>query len=111
MPSTFTTIAAASHSRVRHTQSAPRAPQTREEKKEKLDRRLEKQSGIDHEVGEWRSYSFAEADRIATKYGKTQRYVLDMFFQGGAHMIHHQEKVNPYNAFKSEKAAECREGA
>jgi hypothetical protein len=33
-----------------------------------------------------------------------------MFFQGGAHMVNHNEKTNTYNAFKAEKAAEHREG-
>ncbi|KAJ7080470.1 hypothetical protein C8R44DRAFT_653693, partial [Mycena epipterygia] len=92
-------------------QPKPRAPLTNEEKKEKNERQLEKQSGFNHEVGEWLSYTYTQADWIAEKYSKPQQYVLDVFFQGGAHMVHHQQKVNPYNAFKSEKAAECREGA
>ncbi|KAJ7256401.1 hypothetical protein C8J57DRAFT_1028647, partial [Mycena rebaudengoi] len=50
-----------------------------------------------------------KAEELAQRFKKTQRYFLDVFFQGGAHMVHHQDKVNAYNTFKSEKAAECRE--
>ncbi|KAJ7124576.1 hypothetical protein C8R43DRAFT_847321, partial [Mycena crocata] len=46
---------------------------------------------------------------LATRFDKKARYFLDMMFQGGARMVNHQEKVNPYNAFKAMKAAEMRE--
>ena len=61
-------------------------------------------------AAEWFSYTNAKAVELGLKYDKKTRYFLDMFFQGGAHMVHHQEKTNPYNAFKAEKAAQRREG-
>jgi len=35
---------------------------------------------------------------------------MDFFFQGGAHMVTHREKINPYNAFMSLKAQEINAG-
>jgi hypothetical protein len=106
-----TTISAASNPRVRHTDPKPRAPLTAAEQREKREARAERQDEIDTAVGEWFAYTYAKAEELAQRFKKNQRYFLDVFFQGGAHMIHYQEKVNPYNAFKSEKAAECRESA
>ncbi|KAJ6619192.1 hypothetical protein B0H10DRAFT_1794122, partial [Mycena sp. CBHHK59/15] len=84
-------------------------PQTKEQLKQKRDDRKVRQEKIDATVEEWRVYAFAKAEELATVFDLKLRYFLDMFFQGGAHLIHHKEKVNPYNAFKSEKAAEARE--
>ncbi|KAJ6455347.1 hypothetical protein C8R45DRAFT_1187918, partial [Mycena sanguinolenta] len=58
---------------------------------------------------EWFSYTEAKAIELGKKYDKRPRYFLDIFFQGGARMVNHQEKVNPYNAFKAEKAAQRRD--
>ena len=109
MPSQHTTIASASQPHIRHTDPAPRAPLTSEERQEKQAARKLKQEQIDAAVGEWFTYTYAKATELAERFGRTQRHFLDTFFQGGAHMVHHQENVNAYNAFKSEKAAECRE--
>jgi hypothetical protein len=50
------------------------------------------------------------ANTMAAEFDLKPRYFLDIFFQGGAHMITHQNALNPYNAFKNLKAAEAREG-
>jgi hypothetical protein len=50
-----------------------------------------------------------KAEELAVRFDKKPRYFLDVFFQGSARMVNHQEKINPYNAFKSEKGAEVRE--
>ncbi|KAJ7291870.1 hypothetical protein C8J57DRAFT_1212290 [Mycena rebaudengoi] len=83
-----TTIASVSQPRVRHKEAPARAPLTQEERKEKRDKHEKKQDAVDAAVGDWFQYTYAK---------------------GGARMVNHQEKINPYNAFKSEKAAECRE--
>ncbi|KAJ7220384.1 hypothetical protein C8J57DRAFT_1015512, partial [Mycena rebaudengoi] len=57
----------------------------------------------------WFADTQAKAHELAERFQKKPRYFLDIFFQGGAHMVNHQQKVNAYNAFKSEKLAECRE--
>jgi hypothetical protein len=111
MPAHHTTIVSASQPHIRHTNTPPRAPLTSEEKKEKQVARSLKQAQIDEAVGEWFAYTNAKATELAERFDRTQRYFLDIFFQGGARMVHHQENINPYNAFKSEKAAECRERA
>ncbi|KAJ7281722.1 hypothetical protein C8J57DRAFT_1056136 [Mycena rebaudengoi] len=109
MPSHHTTIVSASQPHIRHTDPQPCAPLTSEQKKENKEERELKQSQIDDAVNEWLTYTYAKATELAERFDRKQRYFLDIFFQGGAHMVHHQEKVNPYNAFKAEKAAECRE--
>ncbi|KAF8135251.1 hypothetical protein K438DRAFT_764836 [Mycena galopus ATCC 62051] len=48
----------------------------------------------------------ATADQLAERFDMKARYFLDIIFQGGAHMIKHQETVNPYNAWKHKKALE-----
>ncbi|KAJ7362723.1 hypothetical protein DFH08DRAFT_1025106, partial [Mycena albidolilacea] len=47
---------------------------------------------------------------LPKRFDKKERYFLDIFFQGRARMVNHHKEVSPYNAFKSEKAAELREG-
>ncbi|KAJ7241549.1 hypothetical protein C8J57DRAFT_1526695 [Mycena rebaudengoi] len=98
MPTIYTTVSAASSTRIRIDKPAPKksAPRTRDELKEKKEKREFRQAAIDEE-------------ELADLYDMKPRYFLDIFFQGGARMVHHQEKINPYNAFKSEKAAEARE--
>ncbi|KAJ6623196.1 hypothetical protein B0H10DRAFT_1787022 [Mycena sp. CBHHK59/15] len=112
MPVVFTTVAAASSTRIIPDNGPPRkkqVPQTKEQLKQKRDDRKVRQEKIDAAVEEWRAYTFAKAEELATVFDLKPHYFLVVFFQGGAHLIHHQEKVNPYNAFKSEKAAEARE--
>ncbi|KAJ6573651.1 hypothetical protein B0H10DRAFT_1735203, partial [Mycena sp. CBHHK59/15] len=85
------------------------APLTATQLKEKREKRETRQAEIDAAMDEWRSHTNDKAAELAEHFDLKPRYFLDMFFQGGAKMVHHQEKINPYNAFKSEKAAENRE--
>ncbi|KAJ7506729.1 hypothetical protein B0H11DRAFT_1674380, partial [Mycena galericulata] len=94
---------------VRNTQPKPRAPLGPEERKQRNKTRLDKQNSVDEILGQWYADAVSLAEDLSAKYKKKPKYYLEMMFQGGAKMIHHQEKTNPYNAFKSEKAAECRE--
>ncbi|KAJ6568720.1 hypothetical protein B0H19DRAFT_1065529 [Mycena capillaripes] len=109
MPSQHTTIAATSQPYIRHTEPKPRAPLTAEQKSEKREAREKKQEEIDEAVSAWFTSTYAKATELAERFKRDQRYFLDIFFQGGARMVNHQEEINPYNAFKSIKAAECRE--
>jgi hypothetical protein len=59
---------------------------------------------------EWWTYTEEKASELANCFDKKEQYFLDIFFQGGARMVNHHKEVNPYNALKSEKAAELREG-
>ncbi|KAJ7318741.1 hypothetical protein DFH08DRAFT_819635 [Mycena albidolilacea] len=74
--------------------------------KEKHDEREELQHRIDTDIAEWFSCTNAKAVKLGTKYDKQPQYFLNIFFQGGTHTVNHQEKTNPYNAFKAEKAAQ-----
>ncbi|KAF8212735.1 hypothetical protein K438DRAFT_1566254 [Mycena galopus ATCC 62051] len=100
----------ASVSQPRHRQPAkPRAPLTQDERKEKNEASAQRQSEINADVQSFLDDAFERATQLAEKYDKKLRYFLDLFFQGGARLVHQQKEINPYNAFKSEKAAELRE--
>ncbi|KAJ7938868.1 hypothetical protein B0H13DRAFT_1587365 [Mycena leptocephala] len=103
------TIQAVSAPRIHQAPSQPRAPLTAAEKKEKREASKENQEQIDAAVAEFFSYAQAKAVDLGKRFDKQPRYFLDLFFQGGAHMVNHHEKINAFNAFKSEKAAERRE--
>ncbi|KAJ6449009.1 hypothetical protein C8R45DRAFT_1084351 [Mycena sanguinolenta] len=105
----FKTIQAVSVLRARAPAPPPQAPLTAEQKREKRAERAETQANIDRDVAEWFLFTEAKAIELGQKYDKKPRYFLDIFFQGGAHMVNRQEKINPYNAFKAEKAAQRRE--
>jgi hypothetical protein len=111
MPPVYSTLSAASSMRMRNApvKKSGSAPLSAEEIKRKATARAEKQEKIDAAVDEWREYTNRIAHDLAEQFDMKPRYFFDIFFQGGAHMVNHQEKINPYNAFKSEKAAEARE--
>ncbi|KAJ7189956.1 hypothetical protein GGX14DRAFT_373271 [Mycena pura] len=106
MPPAYTTIATASQPRIRNGPHPKTAPRTAEQLKAKREAHAEKQAQIDAEVGDWFSATLKKAEELGERFDMKPRYFLDMFFQGGARMVHHQEKVNAYNAFKHEKAVE-----
>lgn len=99
--------------------SAPRqriAPQQKpppipnQQCKEKLAKRQENQRQIDEAVAKWYSYTLAKADDLRKRFNKKPRYFLNIFFQGGAKMVTHNNKTNTFNAFKSLKAMQLNEG-
>jgi hypothetical protein len=121
------TIAAISQPRPRNIPAPPRAPLTHDQRKLKTEESAQRQTEIDAAVCECCSLaapnriqiSFTEgflddafklANKLAEKYDKKERYFLDPLFQGGARMVHAQDEINPYNAFKKEKAATLHEG-
>lgn len=106
---TSSTINAASSTRIHYTKSKS-APQTSKQRKEKVVQREKNQMAIDAAVDEWFSMTTSKANELATRFNKKPRYFLDIFFHGGARMVHHHEKVNPHNAFMSIKAQELRDG-
>ncbi|KAJ6491154.1 hypothetical protein C8R45DRAFT_1096671 [Mycena sanguinolenta] len=110
MPAVFSTISAASSARRRPDQPRPKpAPLTQEERQTKQITRETRQALIDEWVNEWKAYTMQKAAEYGAEFDLNPRYFLDIFFQGGAKMVHHQERINPFNALKSEKAAENRE--
>ncbi|KAJ6544873.1 hypothetical protein DFH09DRAFT_1321729 [Mycena vulgaris] len=111
MPPVYTTIAAASNARLRVDKAPPpkQAPTPADQLKEKKKNREKHQADIDEAIGEWRDFTFAKADELAARFDMKAQYFLDIFFQGSARMIYHQEKPNAYNAYKAERAAENRE--
>ncbi|KAJ7789443.1 hypothetical protein B0H13DRAFT_2394824 [Mycena leptocephala] len=98
------TIQAVSSPRIHQALSQPRAPLTAEKKKEKREASKENQAAIDSAA--FFSYAQSKAIELGGRFDRKPRLFLDLFFQGGAHMVNHHEKINPFNAFKSEKAAE-----
>ncbi|KAF8164963.1 hypothetical protein B0H34DRAFT_687201 [Crassisporium funariophilum] len=105
---TSSTIQAASSTRVRHTQHKA-APIPAKQRKEKAAVREKNQEAIDEAVDEWFASTMSKANELAAQFNKKPRYFLDIFFHGGARMVHHHEKVNAHNAFVSLKAQELRE--
>jgi len=90
---------------------APKPPPIpNHQRKEKLAKRQENQRQIDEAVAEWYAYTLAKADDLGKRFNKKPRYFLDIFFQGGAKMVTHNNKTNAFNAFKSLKAIELNEG-
>jgi hypothetical protein len=47
----------------------------------------------------------AKAGELAERFNKKPHYFLDIFFQGGARMVH-ECSINPWNAFMSKKVGE-----
>jgi hypothetical protein len=86
-----------------------RAPLGAEQKKALKEKHDDKQERMDARVNKWFTDTMALAEELAIEFKVKPKYFHDVFFQGGARMVHHQQNINPYNAFKSEKAAECRE--
>ncbi|KAJ7205816.1 hypothetical protein GGX14DRAFT_568713 [Mycena pura] len=109
MPRAYSTIALASSTRMRtgnHSKKA--APLTAGQLEEKRAARNDKQARIDARVQQWMESTNELAQSMATEFDMQPRYFLDIFFQGGAHMINHQEAVNPYNTFRGLKSMEAR---
>ena len=109
--SSFTskTILAASQPRSRQTQHRS-APQPKHQRDEKALERAQVQEEIDAAVNEWFDSTKKLATSLAERFNKKPRYFLDIFFSGGARMVHHHDKINPHNAFNSLKAQELRDG-
>ena len=106
---TSSTINAASSFHIRQTQPKS-TPLTSKQKKEKRVLHEENQAIIDAAIDKWFSSTMAKANELAVQFNKKPCYFLDIFFHGGARMVHHHEKVNPHNAFMSLKAQELRDG-
>ncbi|KAF7292671.1 hypothetical protein MIND_01165300 [Mycena indigotica] len=108
MPAVFSTLAGADHPRLRKN-AAPRqkpAPRPAAAQREQRATHAARQKEMDDDVAKWWADTQSTAKHLAEKYQKKERYFYDLFFQGGAHMVHSREAVNPYNAFKHEKAIE-----
>jgi hypothetical protein len=110
MPAVYSTIADTSHAHRCVENPKKAAPLTTEQQKEKAAARAEKQAHIDVYVQKWMEDMANLAATMATEFDMKPRYFLDIFFQGFAHMINHQDPINLYNAFKSFKAAEVCKG-
>ena len=78
----------ANSTRIRHTQHKS-APLTTQQKKEKVAQCEENQAAIDAAVDEWFEMTMAKANEIAECFSKKPRYFLNLFFHGGARMVHH----------------------
>ena len=108
--SVLSTIKIASAPRQRNVPAQKPPPIPSQQRKEKLAKCQENQRQIDDAVAEWYAYTLAKADDLGKRFNKKPRYFLDIFFQGGAKMVTHNNKTNAFNAFKSLKAIELNEG-
>jgi hypothetical protein len=110
MPPKLSTVKTVSAPRQRKPLARKPPPIPSQQRKEKLAACQENQRLIDDVVSEWYTYTLAKADDLGKRFNKKPRYFLNIFFQGGAKMVNHQEKTNAYNAFKSLKAADLNKG-
>ena len=87
----------------RHTVSR-QVPLTDAQCKERSISSQKHQEEIDEAVCDWKASTLTLALDLAHHFNKKQHYFLNLFFQGGIHLIHKQTKVNPHNPFLSMKA-------
>jgi hypothetical protein len=107
----FSTVKNLSAPRLRKAPAHKPPPIPNQQRKANLAKRQENQRQIDDAVAEWYAYTLAKADDLGKRFNKKPRYFLDIFFQGGARMITHNNKTNAFNAFKSLKAIELNDGS
>jgi len=104
------TVQCLSAPRLRKPSKQKPPPIPAQQRREKLAAYQERQRQIDEAVSEWYSYTLMKADDLGKRFNKKPRYFMDIFFQGGARLVTHRNKVNAFNAFKSLKAEELNEG-
>ena len=92
-------------SRKWHTVSR-RAPLTDAQRKERSAASHKRQAEIDNAVRTWKATTLTLATDLARHFNKKPHYFLNLFFQGGVHLVHKQTKVNQHNVFLSMKAQE-----
>ncbi|KAL0567628.1 hypothetical protein V5O48_014361 [Marasmius crinis-equi] len=108
MPKTYTINQSSINPRPRHSKSQP--PKLTKEQREHLNlERKKKNEAIKSEVEQWLKDTLQKADDMVKLYGRSRRYLLDMFFQGGVKLVRPRNKPNAYNAFKWWKSRENRE--
>jgi hypothetical protein len=107
IPTTGTLSIPASRARYSFAKSAPVPTAQRKAKAEELENRRDE---MDEAVQVWFAYMLVTANELAQRFNKKPRYFLDLFFNGGAHTVHEQKKINSYNAFIAMKAEELRAG-
>jgi hypothetical protein len=94
-------------SRVRHTVSS-KVRLTESQRKERSARSSKCRAEIEDVVQQWKAYTLTLATDLGRRFNKKPRYFLDLFFQGGVHLVTKQGKVNAHNAFLAMKAQELR---
>ena len=97
-------------SRIQNPATSKPAVLTPAQRTARAERNGQLQTEISNAIDEWMKSTLNTATELARRFDKKERYFLDIFFQGGAHLIHKQTKVNAYNAFKHSKAEELRDG-
>ena len=97
-------------SRIRKAATSKSAAPTPAQRTARAERNNRLQTEIGEAIDEWTKTTLNTASELARRFDKKERYFLDIFFQGGVHLIHKQTKVNAYNAFKHLKAKELRDG-
>jgi hypothetical protein len=86
------------------------APLTAHQRALMVASRAQRQATIDLAVSEWYSATLLKANELAVTFNKKPRFFLDLFFQGGARMVHKHKKVNPWNAWMSMQAEKLNAG-
>ena len=96
-------------SRIQNSGTSKLAPLTPAQRTAWAERHNKIQAEINDIINEWMKSTLNTASKLAHQFVKKEHYFLDIFFQGGAHLVHKKTKVNAYNAFKHLKAEELRD--
>jgi len=86
------------------------APIPNQQKKQKATEREKTQAEMDEIISEWFKAANKTIDDLAVRFNKKPRFFQDIFFGGGAHMVHHHNKVNAHSTFLHFKSQELRDG-
>ena len=87
-------------SRIRNPAASKSAVPTPAQRTARAEHNSQFQTELNNAVDEWIKLTLNTASELAHRFDKKERYFLDIFFQGGAHLVRKQTKVNAYNAFK-----------
>lgn len=105
----MTTIASLTSSRRWQAPQNRPAPLTADQRAEKKEAQSQTQAAINNEVNDWFAATVTKANELGERFNKKPCYFLELFFQGGAHLVN-ARGTNAWNAFMSKKADEVNGG-
>ena len=79
-------------SRIQKPATSKSAAPTPVQRTARAERNSQFQTEISNAIDEWTKSTLNTASELARHFDKKERYFLDIFFQGGAHLIHKQTK-------------------
>ena len=75
-------------SRIREPATSKSAVPTPAQRTARAERNSQLQTELSNAIDEWTKSTLNTASELARRFDKKERYFLDIFFQGGAHLVH-----------------------